>query len=218
MTQSATQTAALPETDLQGIVQHAVHELRQPLGGIESLAYYFELALEDADDELREQCGRLRRLVAQAGWILEDASLAAAASFIELTPVNLNSLALEFGERLASHEDRAVHLELDPDAPLVAGPRNLLRRWLDHAIAFFRDLAGGEAMPRVETARADGGLWLRVQSRVSCVECLRSFDPPGNAGGLRRVAEMSGGRFECEVRGAVLSAAIWLPAARHPLN
>jgi light-regulated signal transduction histidine kinase (bacteriophytochrome) len=218
VTQSGTQTAAVPETGLHEIVQHAVHELRQPLGGIESLAYYFELALEDADDELREQCGRLRQLVAQAGWILEDASLAAAASAIELSPVNLNSLAVELGERLARHEDRSVQLVLEPDVPMVAGPRSLLRRWLDHVIAFLRDLAGGEPMPRVETAREDGGVWLRVQSRVSCGECLRSLDPPGNAGGLRRVAELAGGRFECEVRGANVSTAIWLPAAGHPLN
>lgn len=218
MTQSGTQTAAVQETGLNGIVQHAVHELRQPLGGIESLAYYFELALEDADDELREQCVRLRQLVAQAGWMLEDASLAAAASSMELCPVNLGALAHELGERLALHEDRSVQLELDPDAPMVMGPRSLLRRWLDHVIAFFRDLAGGGLMPRVETAQEDDGLWLRVQSSVNCRECLRSLDPPGNAGGLRRVAEMAGGRFECEVRGATVSAAIWLPAAGHALN
>lgn len=218
MTQTGTQTAIQPAASLPEIVRHIVHELRQPLGGIESLAYYFELALEDADEDLREQCQRLRRLVAQAGWMLEDAALAAAAPAPEAEPANLNALVLELGQQLAGCEQRSLRLALDPAAPRVQVQSALLRRWLDHALAFFRDLAGGEPMPQIQTALEGGGAWLRVRSRVDCDECLRSLDPPGGAGGLRRVAELADGRFQCVIRGGEVTAGMWLPIVHDPLD
>lgn len=218
MTQTGTQTATQPAASLHEIVRHVVHELRQPLGGIESLAYYFELALEDADEDLREQCQRLRQLVAQASWMLEDAAMAAAAPASETELTDLNALVLDLGRQLAGYEQRSLRLALDPAAPRVRLQAAVLRRWLDHSLAFFRELAGGEPMPRIETALEDDGAWLRVRSRVDCDECLRSLDPPGGAGGLRRVAELAGGRFECVIRGGEVAAGMWLPVADDPLD
>jgi signal transduction histidine kinase len=51
-----------------------IHELRQPLGVIDSLAYYLELTA--TDDKSSAHLERIRAMVAQANRILERASAA----------------------------------------------------------------------------------------------------------------------------------------------
>ena len=181
--------------------------------GIESLAYVLELALEESDEDLRQQCGRLRQLVVQASWMLEDASLAASPQVAEGAAVDLNLVVEETGERLARQEERSLQLTLSAEAPRVCGTAIRVRHWLAHVLSFFRDLAQGEPMPSVETGRDDDWGWLRVCSRVGSEESLRALDPPGGAGGLRRMAEVSGGRYECRVGGGVVEVKLWLPIA-----
>ncbi len=54
------------------LLVNLAHELRQPLSTIESIAYYLELSLPQADSRLREQLARVRQLVEQSGWMLDD--------------------------------------------------------------------------------------------------------------------------------------------------
>jgi len=54
-----------------------VHELRQPLGVIESLAYYLELT--SADEAVRAHLQRIQVMVSQTHRILERASAAQQA-------------------------------------------------------------------------------------------------------------------------------------------
>lgn len=213
VSQTGTQPALQSPADLRDVVCQLVHDLRQPLGGIESLAYVLELALEESDEDLRQQCGRLRQLVVQASWMLEDASLAASPEVVEGAAVDLNRVVEETGERLARQEERPLQLTLSAEAPMVCGTATGVRHWLAHALAFFRDLAQGEPMPSVETGREEEWGWLRVRSRVGCEESVRALDPPGGAGGLRRMAEVSGGRYECTVGGGVVDVRLWLPIA-----
>jgi len=53
-----------------------VHDLRQPLGVIESLAYYLEL--RSTDEKASTQLQRIRAMVGQANRILELASVPVA--------------------------------------------------------------------------------------------------------------------------------------------
>lgn len=213
MSDTGTHLALEPSTLHSGVISQLVHELRQPLGGIESLAYFLELALEDGDNELRDQCERIRQLVAQASWLLEDASLAASADEADRSAVDLNALVAETGERLARHEERSLRLALAGNAPLVWGSKSALCAWLRHALSYFRDLAVGEPMPLVETVEQDRGVWLRVRSLTHGQASLRPLDPPGGMGGLRRVAEQWGGRFELETSGGAVNVGLWLPVA-----
>ena len=218
MSQTGTQPVLQPVADLREVVCQLVHELRQPLGGIESLAYLLELALEDSDEGLRDQCGRLRQLVIQASWMLEDAALAASAPAPAGMVLDLNQVARETGERLARQEERSLRLRLSPEVPLVQAGESAVRHWLAHVLSFFRDLARGEPMPLVETKWDNPGVWLRVQSRVGTEEALRSLDPPGGTGGLRRMAKTSGGRYELDVADGVVTVGLWLPAAGDSLD
>jgi len=49
--------------DADQIFRHLSHELRQPLSSIESIAYYLEMILTSADQEVLDHCAELRRLV-----------------------------------------------------------------------------------------------------------------------------------------------------------
>ena len=52
--------------------EEIIHELRQPLGVIDSLAYYLELT--SADEKICAHLERIRAMVSQANGILERAS------------------------------------------------------------------------------------------------------------------------------------------------
>lgn len=52
--------------------EEIIHELRQPLGVIDSLAYYLELTA--ADENICTHLERIRAMVSQANGILERAS------------------------------------------------------------------------------------------------------------------------------------------------
>ena len=67
----------LPDLDAASVLRHAAHELRQPLSTMESIAYYLELILPDADERGREQLEKLRKLVEQSNWIVAGANGAA---------------------------------------------------------------------------------------------------------------------------------------------
>jgi signal transduction histidine kinase len=51
------------------VLEELTHELRQPLGVIESLAYYLEMTAED--EQLRAHLQRIQAMVLQASHILE---------------------------------------------------------------------------------------------------------------------------------------------------
>lgn len=50
-----------------------VHELRQPLSAIESIAYYLELITPADQIRVHHQLARIQQLLAQAGTTLSDA-------------------------------------------------------------------------------------------------------------------------------------------------
>jgi signal transduction histidine kinase len=215
---TATQSATTRETDLREVLSQLVHDVRQPLGGIESLAYYFELVLEDCDEELREQCGRLRHLVGQASWMLEDAALAAQAPPGQAPPLGLNEMVTSVGELLAWREERPLRLSLADGLPPVHIESECVRRWLMHVLTYFQDVAQGEPMPVVETELGGEGVWLRVRSAVAREDCIRTLDPPGGTGGLRRLAQIVDGEFHCKVASGVVTVGLWLPAVHDALD
>lgn len=72
------------------------HELRQPLSTIESIAYYLDLSLQDTSPRVREQLTRMRQVVAQCSWILNDALMLAREENLQPVAVDLDELISEF--------------------------------------------------------------------------------------------------------------------------
>lgn len=54
------------------VLSTMVHDLRQPLSNIESIAYYLTLVLPKGDPNIQAQLERIRELVQQTSDILSD--------------------------------------------------------------------------------------------------------------------------------------------------
>lgn len=102
------------------VLQNIVHELRQPLSAIESIAYYLELILPRGDARAREHASRLQELVQQSNWILTCGLQLADPTPLELMPTDLGEMiSAAVGRRAVQGEPEPL-LDLDGDAPLLA--------------------------------------------------------------------------------------------------
>jgi signal transduction histidine kinase len=62
------------------VLEELIHDIRQPLGAIDSLAYFLELT--SSDDQATTQLKRIRAMVVQANRILEKSAKAATQDFV----------------------------------------------------------------------------------------------------------------------------------------
>ena len=60
-------------TQSDEILHSLVHDLRQPLGNLETSLFILEMVLDDPSDRVREQLRIMARQVAQAAQLLESA-------------------------------------------------------------------------------------------------------------------------------------------------
>lgn len=147
----------------QGALARLLHEVRQPLSGIESIAYYLEIALESEDEEIRQQCSRIRTMVRQANWLLDDASIGAGT---EGETSCLNEQVFSLAERLALHEERSMELRLAEGRMPVAVSGCALKRIAGHVLSFLHDVAEADEPVDAATLRGDGWCSLRISGRV----------------------------------------------------
>ena len=59
--------------DKDSVLSELVHDLRQPLSTIESVAYYLEIILPPNESKAREQVAKLQQLVEQSNELLNAA-------------------------------------------------------------------------------------------------------------------------------------------------
>lgn len=67
-TEFKSETLNLPASD---VIQHLVHELRQPLSALESIAYYLRLTANESSPA-GHQVDRLQQMVDNANWVVND--------------------------------------------------------------------------------------------------------------------------------------------------
>ena len=160
------------------LVQNLAHELRQPLSTIESIAYYLELALPNADPRVVEQLTRLRHLVEQSGWILNDSLSLMQQSNPKPESVDLDELLSEFVLEQMQHDPSRPHFNLQLGS-VPAWIDCQQGRELIHAICrLFRTLAKPGTEIFVETMLlSSGGIFLRTWAEGHCSD--DSSLPPG---------------------------------------
>ena len=199
--------------ELEPLLQHLAHDLRQPLSGIESIAYYLEMVLAGAEPEIGQHCQRLRRMVQQANWILNDASLAAHMAQAEPAPLNLRDYFSRLGARLALQEECSLELHLAGALPQISVPA-LAPRLFDHLLAFVRDVAQSGDPIRVFAAAEDRyvRLTLHAHTETDPADLLRILETPSPASGVRCFFEACGGSLASTVSGGVLTLSMLLPA------
>jgi signal transduction histidine kinase len=148
-----------PATALQTIA----HELRQPLGTIESIAYYLALVLPRSEARARDEVERLQHLVQQSNWILtcgmqliDDAPLAPEpidlAELIAQAVVNVNSRAC---------------VEIAADMPAVRLDPCRGRLLIENLLMLFQHLSNAASPPRVTAARTEAGVEITMTSAAA---------------------------------------------------
>ncbi len=208
--------------DAASLMEHLAHELRQPLGAIESIAYYLNLVLPREDTRAREQLAKIQVLVEQSNWILNNG--------IELTRVPEAACETIDIEEMLSQESahsgagrEPVLLRFQPDLPLVRFETGRLRAILQNLFAFFRILGQNRHALAIETVSGSEEVVLRFHCAVPGYRSRSGDEGTGDAGlpagallslaAARRVADAHQTRFVFEVDPlSGVSAELCLPA------
>ena len=191
--------ASLPAVDLQTIA----HELRQPLSAIESIAYYFSLALPRDSRPARKQARRLQQLVEQSNWILTSALQVADNTPLAPQPLNLEELIIQTVNARTAHGDPRIHLELAGGLPLVNLDPGRGRILFENLLTLFRQLASDLHPVRVTTAAEEGGVALGITTSIPGYRSEASLGPGCSLSihSACRVVEAHGGTFDIRVDG-----------------
>ncbi|MGC4056358.1 MAG: hypothetical protein QM757_46770 [Paludibaculum sp.] len=200
--------------DQERMLQHLAHELRQPLSGIESIAYYLDMVLAAESPEIQVQCERLRRMVQHAHWLIEDAALAMRLPGMELAPVCLREHLVRIGTEMALHEER--NLEICVTEPLTRAlmPPQLANCFCQHLLSFFRGVAQAKDPIRVNLENEPGFLRFDIQAEVYAEpdDLLRALDPMPPGSGVRRFVNYCSGQLRAKAEGQTLMLAVYFPA------
>lgn len=200
------QTAAesvpvLPQMALEMIA----HELRQPLGTIESIAYYLGLVLPRGDDRARQQVIRLQQLVEQSNWILTCGLQLADQTPLAPQPLDLEELITQTISARTSRGDPQPRLELSGALPLVRLDPGRGRALIENLLALFLQVASEVHPVRLRTAAAEaggaGGVLLEISTAAPGYRSETALGP-GSALGLecaRRIVDAHGGSFAVDV-------------------
>ena len=181
------------------------HELRQPLGAIESIAYYLNLVLPPGEGLAREHAARLQQLVEQSSWILNCGLQIADETPLAPVPLDIEQLIAQTIAARTSQGHPQPLLELSRDLPLVRLDPRRGRALIENLLALMAQVAGGAHPVRLRTAVTDtaqaGGLLLEISTAVPGY-LSESGLGSGSALSLecaRRVVEAHGGSLSVDV-------------------
>jgi signal transduction histidine kinase len=223
--QAAAAAAAKPEYELAKVVRHIVHEIRQPLSTIESIAFYLEMVLPRTEGKARRQLVKLQDEVEQINWVLTD-----AIHFLQAAPPRLQTMDLSeviarsIAEWRRSGSPR-ITLRLATGLPLVALDLEQVQHLLRNVLYFFGRLSDIEGGLGFETRSCSGGVVLEITSAAppwseqDLQALLEPFEEPMPAGSglklasVRRIAEAHGGRVELHSGANGVSLSVLFPAA-----
>jgi signal transduction histidine kinase len=205
-------TFAADQTELLSLVRHLAHELRQPLSGIESIAYYLEMVLPEADEKVQSQIARLRQMVQQASWVIEDTVHAVREVPPDPCSLRLDQALMRLTADLQMREEYNLHVNL-------AAPRVTVSIDLAHAeylvttlLDFFRHVAQSSEPVTLRTSESRGFLTLTVETLSAqgdpytlrrLLDPHRSTDDGDRAlplGSVRRIVEANGGIFRLDAQ------------------
>ena len=199
---------AYPQPSHALALQTIAHELRQPLGAIESIAYYLNLVLPRDDHRAREQAWRLQHLVAQSNWILTCGLQLVDETPFAPEPIDLEELITQTAAARASHGDASIDLVLAGGLPVIQMDPGRGRRLLENLFTLFEHLSD-EARPillstsliQLSTSLTQTGVCLTMTAAVPGYRSESYFGPGCclSLASARRTVEAHRGTFDLEV-------------------
>ena len=219
------QEAKTVEYDATHLVRHLAHEIRQPLSTLDSLAYYLAIILPPTDVRAQDQVEKIRRLVAQAGTIVDDAVHFVQASPAHPVNVSLNQLVTRTLAE-SSRNRWNVHLDLAAEPCIAQLDSVQAQHMTQHLLDLFRQLVRSGSAFSIATERRGGRVQLRLSGNPESVtvERLRArFEPFDNAApsgeglslaSVRRIVDEHAGTLDVyEGPDSRLVVAVSFPAA-----
>lgn len=182
------------------VLRTMAHDLRQPLGTIESIAYYLDLVLPRDDAKARDHLRKIQLLVEQSNWILSNGTELAEPRLGNPAAVDLEEALTEAAAPWSLDRQAPVELALAGGLPLVAFDPGQLRRLLQNLLNLMRQLSAGRQPTRVATEPAAGGVRLTLSFGAPDGAGKSGVPPPAGAGlsveQARRILAEHGGSLE----------------------
>lgn len=186
-----------PSTPHDNVLPAIAHEIRQPLGAIEAIAYYMSL-LHGNDRKQREQLARIQRLVEHSNWILSNGLALADPRAAAPIPVDLEELILHTVSSRPVSSDPPLQLALTPGLPLVRLDPGFGRVLIENLFCLFRQLSTGGHPAQLRTAACADGVELELSTATPGYRSLAAL-PPGSGLSLdcaRRIVALHGGSLD----------------------
>ena len=199
--------AAATNHNSPGVLARLTHELAQPLGAIESIAYYLRMVLPKGDVRTQQHLERIEELVASVNGTLGD-----ALHYLQQTPsdprvLDLHALLSEaLGERSRAAKP-VFHLDLPAEPALIRVDAAQGRHLVRGLVNLFHSLSGRCQDVFVRTSTESAVVTLEFTApnlNPTRAEVESMFEPFGEGfaegAGLalasaRRIVESSGGRI-----------------------
>jgi signal transduction histidine kinase len=187
--------ALMTESSQENVLRDLAHEIRQPLGAIESIAYYLSMVLPDEDGKHREQLTRIQQLVEQSNWILSNGLGLADPRAAEPDDIDLEELITYVVSARPVSLDPPVECDFEAGLPQVRLDPGYGRALIENLLGLFRHLATETHPARVSTRAAEDGVELEVSTGAPGYRSLASL-PPGcglSLDSARHIATLHGG-------------------------
>jgi K+-sensing histidine kinase KdpD len=191
----ALMTEFASEHSQENVMRTIAHEIRQPLGTIESIAYYLSMTLPQADGKHREQLTRIQQLVEQSNWILSNGLGFLDARAAAPETIDLEELITQVISARPVSLDPPVECDFAHALPLVQLDPGFGRAMIENLLGLFRQLATETHRVCMRTRVLENGVELEISSAAPGYRSIASL-PPGSALSLdsaRRIAILHGG-------------------------
>jgi signal transduction histidine kinase len=177
------------------------HEIRQPLGAIESIAYYLSMVLPRDDGKHREQLTRIQQLVEQSNWILANSLGLTDPRTAAPETIDLEALITDVISARPVSLDPAVECDFAPGLTRVRLDPGFARALIENLLGLFRQIATSAHPAKICTRITQDGVELEVSTAAPGYRTVASL-PPGSALSLdsaRHIAILHGGSCACSV-------------------
>jgi hypothetical protein len=180
----------LPENVLPAVV----HELRQPLSAIESIAHYFSLL--HGVDKQRQNLGRIQQLVEQSNWILSS-----GLALVDMRPPEPEAVDLRELIVTRAVPDPSLEFMFEEDLPLVHLDPGFGRTLMETLLCLFRQLSTAAHRATVRAEAAARGVEIELSTSAPGYRSLAAL-PPGSSLCLdcaRRISKLHGGTLNYSI-------------------
>ncbi|MBM3764626.1 MAG: HAMP domain-containing histidine kinase [Acidobacteria bacterium] len=210
-TEFKSDTLNLPASD---VIQHLVHELRQPLSALESIAYYLRLTASDSTPA-GHQVDRLQQMVDNANWVVNDILHAFQIAAPMASAVDAQEIFADVLEEAWISEGLDVQRD-EAELPMIFVDREQFRHLIRTVLHFIRQAGPVRRTAAVSFRESGDMLQIEFLAQTPGLSIENLYQPLASKTLLscRNIAINNGGRFEaCKDDGGWLKVHVEVPLA-----